>query len=133
MSMTVGTNVSRPVAITEGERLRRIAELLCKAILLSDSRGVVHGRPQGEQTAETNELLVGPDNDETNRVFGYLQLTEAASPLSIRSALGLSRSAAYRALQRLSHQGQIVASGHTRSIIYRLNQAEPPPEAIRRN
>ena len=72
------------------------------------------------------------DSEET-RILDYLGLTGQGSPVSIRTALGLSRSATYRALHRLTVAGHVVPNGQTRMLAYRLNKAEPSPQNIGRN
>ena len=64
------------------------------------------------------------------RIVAYLGLTGQGAPLAIRSALGLTRSAVYRSLLRLNRARQVVASGQTRMLVYRLNRDEPSAEKI---
>ncbi len=117
--------------LTDAQRVRRIAELLCKAIVTSEAAAVLIETNAREDAPVVEGATTGQPDE--NRVLGYLGLAGEASPLSIRLALGLSRSKVYRILQRLNGDGQIVASGQTRSISYRLSRAEPPLDKIALN
>jgi biotin operon repressor len=122
-----------PDSMSDAQRLHRIAELLCKAIVLTEASRAVEPLP-GQ--ADPQELLASsslPDaaaESENNRILNYLGFVGAASPAVIRSTLGLSRTRTYRALHRLTSEGCVVASGRTRGLAYRLNQGEPPAERI---
>lgn len=121
--------------LTDQERRRRVAELLCKAIFLAEAKRAV---PPVRLADAAGNLVRNPttpndtDSEET-RILDYLELTGQGSPVSIRTALGLSRSATYRALQRLTVAGHVVPSGQTRMLAYQLNKAEPSPQNIGRN
>lgn len=116
--------------LTDTQRVQRIAALLCKAIVISEARAAVNDSAgESDDDASAMENTANDRSDE-RRVLGYLELAGQASPLSIRTALGLSRSSAYRILQRLNVDGQIVASGQTRSISYCLNRVQPPLDKI---
>jgi hypothetical protein len=94
-------------------RLRLIGELLCKGILCSQPLG-----PQADSDAETTSSLAGAPEE---RVLDYLRRHQPASPAEIRSVLSLSRSSAYRVLQRLLLTGQVVSNGgRTSAAAYRL-------------
>jgi hypothetical protein len=94
-------------------RLRLIGELLCKGILCSRALG-----PQSDSDGEAASLLAGAPEE---RVLDYLRRHQPASPAEIRSVLNLSRSSAYRVLQRLLLTGQVVSNGgRTSAAAYRL-------------
>ena len=118
---------SEPVVMSDAQRLQRIAEILCKAILLDKACQAL--QPACMTTAPLPVLaahvppIVAQLRDE--RILSYLELVGEASPAKIRRMLGFSRSGAYRALRRLTVAGRIVASGQTRLLAYRLNSGEP--------
>ena len=119
--------------LSDAQRLHRIAELLCKAILLAEaSRAVLPAVSLGEPAEAVTPTGFADDNmlSEDERVLNYLDLVDSASPAMIRSALGFSRSGTYRILNRLTNAGCIAASGQTRVLVYRLNRSEPPVEKI---
>lgn len=117
--------------IPRPQRLRRIAELLCKAIVLTEA-----GRPKAPEPPPPRHevpvaLPVSKDGASgEDRIVNYLDFVGSASPATIRTGLGLSRTSAHRALRRLSAAGIIVGSGQTRRIVYQLSQGEPPPEKM---
>ena len=118
--------------LTDQERRRRVAELLCKAIFLAEAKRAV--RPVrvaggGGDLVHSSTMPNYTDSEET-RILDYLELAGQGSPVSIRTALGLSRSATYRALLRLTVAGHVVPSGQTRRLAYPLNKAEPSPQNI---
>ena len=121
--------------MTESSRRRRIAELLCKAILLAEANDAVAAaeRAAGVDVPTEPDEATNERNEESDRVLQFLSVVREASPATIRESLGISRSTVYRALQRLSREQQVIAEGQTRMIVYRLNQAEPPPEKIELN
>ena len=121
--------------MTESSRRRRIAELLCKAILLAEANDAVAAaeRAAGVDVATEPDQVTSERNEESDRVLQFLSVVREASPATIRESLGISRSTVYRALQRLAREQQVIAEGQTRMIVYRLNQAEPPPEKIELN
>lgn len=123
------------VEMTEPSRRRRIAELLCKAILLAeaDDAVVAAERAAGVEVPTVPDEETNERSEESDRVLQFLSVVRAASPATIRESLGISRSTVYRALQRLSREQQVIAEGQTRMLVYRLNQAEPPPEKIALN
>lgn len=123
------------VEMTELSRRRRIAELLCKAILLAEADDAVAAaeRAAGVDVPTVPDEATNERNEESDRVLQFLSVVRAASPATIRESLGISRSTVYRALQRLSREQQVIAEGQTRMLVYRLNQAEPPPETIALN
>jgi hypothetical protein len=121
--------------MTESSRRRRIAELLCKAILLAEANDAVAAaeRAAGVDVPTEPDEATNERNEESDRVLQFLSVVREASPATIRESLGISRSTVYRALQRLSREQQVIAEGQTRMIVYRLNQAEPPPEKVELN
>ncbi len=123
--------------LTESERLQRVAEILCEAILRSTAGEAMQVGPSESVPGEdlSQEVSPGPDakaSDE-QRVVHYLAMMRAASPLDIRSALGLSRSTAWRVLQRLAKEGRIVGTGQTRQLMYQLKLQEPPADKLWQN
>ena len=123
------------VVLTDDERRRRVAELLCKAIVLADAKRIVALVCITEEPPALSHFSVMPDDSrsEETRIRDYLEFTGKGSPVSIRQALGLSRSATYRALHRLTVAGHVVPVGQTRMLAYQLNKAEPPPPDIALN
>jgi uncharacterized membrane protein len=120
--------------LSDKQRVRRIAELLCKAIVLTDASWAVQLHALSTDSSEPIVLPSFRDaSSGDDRILNYLAFVGTASPAVIRSSLGLSRTSTYRALRRLSSVGNIVASGQTRGVVYRLSQGEPPPEKIRLN
>ena len=113
------------VSTSDAQRLRRIGELLCKAVILAEVNRAMASVISTETNAEPAAFDPAAISDD-QRIVAYLGLTGQGSPLAIRSALGLTRSAVYRSLLRLNRERQVVALGETRTLIYRLNQAEPP-------
>ena len=122
-----------PSAGTNAARLKRIAELLCKAVILVEADRALQVPDAADLPPESRDTYGDAVAKENQRVLNYLRLAGQASPLSIRSTLGLTRSAAYRALQRLTRNGLVVVDGQTRTVSYRLNQGEPAVEKIRWN
>lgn len=123
------------ITSSRGEPLRRkrIAQLLLKAILQTETEDAV--RPAIAPDSESSISIAGaqPDASNAERVVQFLRVTGEASPVSIRSSLGLSRSGAFRILQSLAHSRRIVTHGQTRALVYRLNEREPPPEKLELN
>ena len=120
-----------PKQLSEPQRLRRIAELLCKAIVLTEASRAV--QPEARPIDSDGPVVLPSFRDASSgddRILNYLAFVGTASPAVIRSSLGLSRTSTHRALRRLSSAGNIVASGQTRGVAYRLSQGEPPPEKI---
>jgi hypothetical protein len=123
------------VVLTNAERRRRVAELLCKAISLAESKRVVESPPSSNELVVSASAPTTPNDvgSEELRILDYLELAGRGSPAAIREALGLSRSATYRALHRLTIAGRVRPSGQTRMLAYQLNQSEPPPHKISLN
>ncbi len=109
------------------ERLRRIAELLGKAVLLTEAKRMTQSRPSPNNTRKGKEW----DGTQTDhRILSYLSVSGEATPLVIRSALGLPRTTAYRSFHRLENAGHIAGRGRAKALIYRLLRQEPPPDKI---
>ena len=123
------------IVLTEDERRRRVAELLYKAIVLAEAERAVAPCRVVEVAAAPSQFAAMPDESgwEETRILDYLEVAGQGSPVSIRTALGLSRSATYRALHRLTVAGHVVPSGQTRMLAYQLNKAGPSPQNIGRN
>ncbi len=123
------------LVLTESERRRRVAELLCKAILLAGAKRVVAPDRTAEKAPAPSHFSVMPDDSgsEEIQILDYLELAGQGSPVSIRTALGLSRSATYRALHRLTVAGHVVPVGQTRTLAYQLNKAAPAPQDVALN
>ncbi len=123
------------VGLTNDERRRRVAELLCKAISLSEAKRVVEAPRSCGEVFASAPVTKTPDDvgSDEHRILDYLELAGRGSPAAIRDALGLSRSTTYRALHRLTVAGHIRPSGKTRGLAYQLNDAEPPPHKIALN
>ena len=118
--------------LTDQERRRRVAELLCKAILLAEAKRAVGPVRVADVAGDLGHDSTMPNDTDTEeiRILDYLELAGQGSPVSIRTALGLSRSATYRALHRLTVAGHVVPNGQTRMLAYQLNKAEPSPQNI---
>ncbi len=123
------------IVLTNDERRRRVAELLCKAISLSESKRVAEKPPPSGDFGVSTPITTTPGDigSDEHRILDYLELAGRGSPAAIREALGLSRSATYRALHRLTVVGHIRPDGKTRGLAYQLNGAEPPPHKIALN
>lgn len=128
-------DASSILGMTEADRRRRIAELLCKAIYSAEASDAVAGaeRAAGVDSPEEELAATITQNKESNQVLRFLSVVREASPGMIRESLGVSRSTVYRALRRLSREQQVISAGQTRMLVYRFNQAEPPPEMLERN
>jgi len=115
--------------LAPSERMRRIADLLTKAILLSESNRALQreDRPGGPASRSA------PFESDAERVLQYLRITGCGSPATIRHALGLSKATAYRALARLATDGHVVVRGQTRTLAYHLAEREPPAEKLALN
>lgn len=122
--------------LSEAERLRRIAELLCKAIARTAAIGVVAAPvpvDSGEHSPPRPGFMTVDNDAEAERVISYLRFVGSAAPAMIRGTLGLSRTGTHRVLIRLARAGKIIVSGKTRNIAYRLKELEPPADRIMLN
>lgn len=124
-----------PLASSDAGRRRRIAELLCKATLLAEASDAVTATEGagGFDTLEKESTAITTRDEESDQILQFLSVVREASPAMIRESLGVSRSAVYRALRRLSREQLVISEGQTRLLVYRLNQAEPPPEILEQN
>jgi DNA-binding MarR family transcriptional regulator len=113
--------------IPADERFRRIAELLGKAVLLAEAKRMTPSRAS-LAVSQTGRHNCGTQID--HQILSYLSVSGKATPLVIRSALGLSRTTAYRSFQRLHDAGYIVGEGRAKALSYRLSRQEPPPDKI---
>lgn len=114
------------VMIDGPRRRRRIAELLHKAIVEVESTLPSPG-PEASTAARADApVAIQKDLPDSERVIHFLRVTGQSSPASIRESLGLSRSGTFRVLQALTHARRIVSHGQTRTLVYRLNEREPP-------
>ena len=118
--------------LSDAERRRRIAELLCRAILLAESKRAIALRPIvsdiDDGARATLPACEGDSDDE--RILNYLQIAGEGTPVTIRQSLGLSKSGAYRAFLRLLTSGHILTAGNTRALVYQLKAGEPTVEKI---
>lgn len=116
---------------TDGpHRRRRIAELLHKAI--SELESTQLSSTEFFTPASSN-VTPAAELSDPERVVRFLRITGESSPATIRTTLGLSRSGAFRVLQSLAHAQRIVSHGQTRTLVYRLNEREPPPDRLALN
>jgi hypothetical protein len=103
--------------MTEQERLRRIGELICRAIMRSPELPVATAvRPVGAPY---------PRGQPEEGIVNYLRCFGQASPTEMRLAMGLSKSMAARSLQRLLETKRVIVSGRTRAAFYRLTDFDP--------
>ena len=104
--------------LTEEQRLRRICELLSKAVVADWTERIVRDRVTDRPTA--GEMASKSELTDRQRVLSYLELVGHATPSSIRATLGLPRMRLYRAVQPMLATGRLAANGHTRTITYSL-------------
>ena len=118
---------------TDGpQRRRRIAELLHKAMGEMDSTQP-SSPTEFSIPSSSNVTPIAAELSDPERVVRFLRITGESSPATIRTTLGLSRSGAFRVLQSLAHAQRIVSHGQTRTLVYRLNEREPPPDRLALN
>jgi hypothetical protein len=122
-----------PYGLGASPRRHRIAELLHKAMLQADAHDALDLATSTEAEPESVSSDIQSDLPDTERVVQFLRVTGAASPASIRSSLGLSRTGAFRVLQSLAHSRRVVTHGQTRTLVYRLNEREPSPDKLELN
>ena len=111
------------VMIDSPRRRRRIAELLHKAIVEVESTLPLPEHEASTAADAADPVAIQTDLPDSERV---LRVTGQSSPANIRDSLGLSRSGTFRVLQALTHARRIVSHGQTRTLVYRLNEREPP-------
>ena len=119
--------------MSDSQRLHRIAELLCMAIVRAEASRAMRPTVSTDARAEAVVLAGFADDNrlsEDERVLNLLNFVDSASPATIRSALGFSRTGTHRILHRLTAVGSVIASGQTRELVYRLNRGEPSVEKI---
>jgi hypothetical protein len=122
--------------LSEAERLRRIAELLCEAIARTAAREAVAApvaADSGRHLPPRPGFMTVDNDADAERVIRYLRFVGSAAPAMIRGTLGLSRTGTHRVLIRLARAGKIIVSGKTRNIAYRLKELEPPADRIMLN
>lgn len=107
------------------ERFRRIAELLGKA--LAEAKRMTQSRASLAVTQKGRHDC-GTQID--HQILTYLNVSGEATPLAIRSALGVSRTTAYRSFQRLQDAGHITGQGRAKALLYRLRLQEPTSDKI---
>ncbi len=103
--------------LTEQDRLSRIGELLCRAILRAEfasPKPSARGEPPKEAGPAAEQIIVN-----------YLRFFGTAAPAELRLTLGLSKSTANRSLQRLLEHGRVAVAGRTRNAAYRLTDFDP--------
>jgi len=118
--------------LPDDQRIRRICELLSKAMILEVAGRIVSPAAAAAESApklNLPEQLVAETGSDVARIESYLALIGEASPAMIRETLGLPRMRIYRAAQRSLAAGTITVSGQTRTVTYRLN----PPQAQKRS
>ena len=106
--------------LIEEERMRRIGALVCR---------IAMQLPEPPEPRRPMPVIIpGPLANEAvpeELVLAYLRGVREASPVEIRLTLGLSRSMAFRTLQRLVLAGQAATSGSTKAVVYRAVTSDP--------
>lgn len=82
--------------LSEEQRLRRICELLSKAVVADWTERIVRDRVTDRPTA--GEMAPKSEPTDRQRILSYLELVGHATPSSIRATLGLPRMRLYRAV-----------------------------------
>ena len=114
-------------ALPDDQRIRRICELLSKAMILDAAGRIVSAAvvaAEGAPNVTMPEQVVAETGSDVARIESYLALVGEASPAMIRETLGLPRMRIYRAAQRALAAGEITVSGQTRTVTYRLNSPQ---------
>lgn len=122
--------------LAEKRRLKRIAEILYDAVLLSESGPGANAAAGSDRDPRGDPILGSEEASDASaeaRVVNLLSQRGNASPLEVRATLGLSRTSAYRVLNRLVSAGRIVAAGQTRALMYRLIPAPPDKRVLGNN
>lgn len=104
--------------LSEEQRLRRICELLSKAVVADWTERIVCERVTDRPTA--GEESPKAEITDRQRILSYLELVGHATPSSIRATLGLPRMRLYRAVQPMLANGRLAANGHTSMVTYSL-------------
>ena len=114
----VGSLLPNRGGLSDEQRLRRICELLSKAVVADWTERIVRervtDRPTAEEESPTAEVT------DRQRILSYLELVGHATPSSIRATLSLPRMRLYRAVQPMLATGRLAANGHTSTVTYRL-------------
>jgi CRP-like cAMP-binding protein len=107
--------------LPETERIRRIGELIGKAVLLYRRDLRAAGRVEAlVATREPGGPAALVDDAIEQRVVEYLARIGSASPHDLCVALGHTRTTVSRKLARLRNAGVLKASGKTKAIRYSL-------------
>jgi len=121
---------------SEQERLKRIADILCSAIL-AEGRSI---EEPGESVDEDRDQSRLPEPVPVQRstipedkVVNYLSKVGEASPAILRAVLQLPRTNAYRVIDGLVESGRIVSEGQTRALVYRLGTLPPHRQNVEGN
>lgn len=125
--MSEPSRISLLDPLPEDQRIRRICELLSKAMILDAASRIVSSAAVAAEAiprATSPEQVIAESGSDLARIGSYLALIGEASPAMIRETLGLPRMRIYRAAQRLLAAGKIVISGQTRTVVYRLSSAQ---------
>ncbi len=108
-----------PSPSSEAERIQRIGELICKAIIRSRAEPVA-----GDVSGPVDESPIPEKSD--RRIVAYLRQTQEAAPGEMGRMLNLSRATVHRTLQRLLAERRVVAvGGRTSAAAYRLAEIDP--------
>jgi uncharacterized membrane protein len=134
--MTTRSQLETIGSLSEEQRLKQIAEILCDAILVADRDGTLAA--ERDRSAEVPSTETPPASPrqlpaDEQRVVDYLARVSQAPPLALRALLGLPRTSAYRVLNRLIAAGHVVTGGQTRRLIYRLNPLPPRKQNVELN
>ena len=97
--------------MTEEQILKRIGELLCKAILRMDREDKILSKPA---------VAAMPDDEQSQEVLRLLADVGPLPPSRIRDMLKLSRSMTYRVLRHLVDDGRVISSGRTKGLLYEV-------------
>ncbi|EIP99251.1 hypothetical protein OpiT1DRAFT_03764 [Opitutaceae bacterium TAV1] len=112
--------------LTDGERFRRIGELLAIAIIryrhLHPEEFEKHSRSCRPSHQHDPDRLVADESEK--RILSYLSVVGTATPKDFRMALGMPRMSVTRKLERLRSAKLVTASGKTRAVRYALAEAE---------
>jgi hypothetical protein len=105
--------------LTEEQRLKRICELLSKAVVADWAGQITSSLPKNPPAPGV--ITPHADASDRQRILDYLALVGGpATPSHIRATLGLPRMRLYRAVQPMLASGRLRASGHTSTIAYSL-------------
>ena len=122
--------------LNEQERLKRIAEILCSAILAEGPSIVEPGESvdgDRDQSLLLEPVTVQRGTVHEDKVVNYLSKVGEASPAILRAVLQLPRTSAYRVIDGLVESGRIVSDGQTRALVYRLGTLPPHRQNVEGN